>query len=208
MEADALILLTDVDGLYTMHPSKPEAKRIAVVEDIYALDVDTSGRGSQLGSGGMKTKLDSARVAGSAGIPTVLVKACHVAEAIAGCDVGTYFKPSGKKRPRRLLWLAHVSEIMGDVVLDAGAVRAVTKGKASLLPTGITAVHGEFYAGDPIDLLNIDGNVVARGFAHYDSDMIPHLMGRTTAEIVEEFGLDFDRPVVHRDDLVVIGNEA
>jgi glutamate 5-kinase len=102
-----------------------------------------------------------------------------------------------------LLWLAHASETKGGVHLDAGAVRALTTRKASLLPAGITSVTGTFKAGDPIDVIGPDGAVIARGVVNYDSAELPDLMGRSTHELAAALGEEYEREVIHRDDLML-----
>lgn len=201
--ADALVLLSDVDALYTAHPSDPVARRIAEVADIEDLTVDTSGKGAEVGTGGMETKLQAARIATSSGIPVVLAAASDVAAALAGEPVGTLFHPTGKRRARRLMWLAYASQSRGELVLDAGAVRAVAERKASLLPAGIVDIRGTFVAGDPVRLIAEDGSVIARGLVNYDATELPAMIGRSTHELAAELGPHFDREVVHRDDLVL-----
>ena len=206
--ADALVLLSDVDALYTRHPSDPDARRIDEVKDIAELDVDTSGRGTAIGTGGMETKLDAARIATASGIPVVLAAASSVANALAGEQVGTLFHPTDHRRSRRLMWLAYASKSRGELVLDAGAVRAVTERKASLLPAGIVAVNGVFVAGDPVRLVTETGTVIARGLVNYDSTELPAMIGRSTRDLAAEFGPQFDREVVHRDDLILKPRKA
>jgi glutamate 5-kinase len=134
----------------------------------------------------------------------VLTAADHARAALSGDAVGTLFHPTGRRRPTRLLWLRHVSDARGTLVLDAGAVRAVTERNASLLPAGVTAVIGQFAAGEPVNLAGPDGRVVARGLVNYDADELPALLGRSTRELSAELGAGYDRTVVHRDVLVVI----
>ncbi|HEX8487865.1 MAG TPA: glutamate 5-kinase [Propionibacteriaceae bacterium] len=205
VQADALVLLSDVDALYTSNPHKPGARRITEVQSPDDLaDVDVATRGSAVGTGGMVTKIDAARIATSAGIPVVLTNADQAAPALAGEPVGTFFHPTGRRRPTRLLWLEHASDARGELFLDAGAVRALVQRKASLLPAGVTAVAGTFSAGEPVNLVGPDGAVVARGLANYDSDELPGLLGRTTRELTAALGAGYDRTVVHRDALVVL----
>lgn len=203
VRADALVLLSDVDALYTAHPSHPTARRITEVVDIDDLDVDTSRRGADVGTGGMSTKLQAARIATASGIPVVLAAAADVDAALAGQPVGTLFHPTGKKRARKLMWLAYASQSQGDLVLDAGAVRAVVERKASLLPAGVVEVRGSFQAGDPVRLISEQGSVIGRGLVNYDSDDLPSLIGRSTRDLVAERGSQFDREVVHRDELIL-----
>jgi glutamate 5-kinase len=205
VHANALLLLSDVEALYTTNPTRPEARRISEVwsqADLAEVDIQT--RGTAVGTGGMVTKIDAARIATSAGIPVVLTTAEQAGAALAGERVGTLFHPTGRRRPTRLLWLRHASDARGTLVLDAGAVRALTQRKASLLPAGITAVHGQFSSGEPVELVGPDGLVVARGLVNYDSDELPSLLGRTTRDLAAELGAGYDRTVVHRDALVVI----
>lgn len=201
--ADALVLLSDVDSLYTAHPKALGAERISLVPDIDELEVDTDGKGAEIGTGGMTTKLQAARIATSSGIPVVLASAEAANDALTGEPVGTLFLPTGKRRARKLMWLAYASITQGELVLDAGAVRAVTERKASLLPAGIIEVRGSFEAGDPVRLVNETGHVVARGLVNFDSEELPAMIGRSTRELAENLGAHFDREVVHRDDLIV-----
>jgi len=214
VHADALILLSDVDALYTDSPGAPGARKVDHVRgdaDLAAIRI--TGVGSAIGSGGMTTKIESARIAASAGIPVVLTDALHARHALFGVadhgsresgPVGTLFHPTGKRRPTRLLWLAHATEAEGDLWLDQGAVRAVTERKASLLAAGIAKVEGQFSSGEPVNLRGPDGVVVARGLVNYDSAELPALIGRTTAQLAEELGAGYDRAVVHRDVLIVL----
>ncbi|HEX8767068.1 MAG TPA: PUA domain-containing protein, partial [Jatrophihabitans sp.] len=104
----------------------------------------------------------------------------------------------------RLLWLKHASHARGELELDAGAVRALTQRNASLLPAGITGVAGQFSAGEPVNLVSPEGAVIARGLVNYDAEELPALLGRTTRDLIAEFGAGYDRAVVHRDALVVL----
>ncbi|MGY4720049.1 glutamate 5-kinase [Naumannella huperziae] len=206
VHADALVLLSDVDGLWTDKPGTPGAVPVPQVHSRTDIDkINISATGSAVGTGGMITKVDAAAIATSAGIPVVLTVAANCARALAGEPVGTIFHPTGKRRPARLLWLAHASSTSGDLWLDAGAVRAVVERKASLLPAGVTRVEGAFSAGDPVNLRGPSGQVVARGLAGFDASELPSLIGRSTRELGAEFGPEYERTVVHRDALVVLG---
>jgi glutamate 5-kinase len=204
--ATALILLSDVDGLYDGDPRKGGARRISVVNGPKDLEVVKAGKtgASGLGRGGMSTKVDSALIATSAGIPTVVTAAAHAAQAIAGESTGTYFAPTGQRQSTRLLWLAHAAVARGTLKLDQGAVEAVIERRASLLPAGITAATGTFEAGDPVDLTNEEGKPVARGLVNYDAKELPSLMGRSTRWLSSKMGPEYEREVVHRDDLVIL----
>mgnify|MGYP001941483036 CR=1 FL=1 len=204
VRADALLLLTDVDSLYTAHPSDPSAERISFVADADELRVDTSRTGSAVGSGGMTTKLQAAQIASGAGIPVVLTSADRAAAAFAGESAGTAFAPIDKRRPRRLLWLEYASNAQGRLHVDAGAVAAVTSRNASLLAAGITRVEGQFLAGDPVDIVGPDGQPIARGLVGFNSDVLPKMIGRSSRDLAENLGDDFEREIVHRDVLVVL----
>jgi glutamate 5-kinase len=173
------------------------------VDDLAGIEVGGVSA-SKLGTGGMETKINAARIATSAGIPVVLANAEVITDALAGKPVGTYFHPTGKRRPGRLLWLAHATDAHGELVLDAGAVEAVLRRKASLLPAGVTEVRGTFSAGDPVNLVGPDGALIARGLANYDSAELPDLLGRHTDELAAELGEGYDRTVVHRDALIIL----
>ncbi|HEX4255077.1 MAG TPA: glutamate 5-kinase [Streptosporangiaceae bacterium] len=205
--ADALILLSDVDGLYDSDPHRPGARRIAQVR--HPADLDGvrigSSSGAGIGTGGMATKVDSALIATGAGIPTVVASAADAAAALAGDPAGTYFAPTGRRPRTRLLWLAHVAVPRGQLYLDQGAVDAVVGRHASLLPAGITKAEGSFEPGDPVDLCAPDGAVVARGLVNFDSTEIPTLMGRSTRWLARERGHEYEREVIHRDDMVLFG---
>jgi glutamate 5-kinase len=206
VHADLLVLLSDVDGLYDADPSLPGSTRVAEVESVESLTgVRIGAAGSAgVGTGGMQTKLDAARIATGAGIPVVLTSADNAGPALAGDPVGTLFHPTGRRRPTRLLWLAHATEPKGALVLDAGAVRAVVERRASLLAAGVTGVEGTFHAGDPVDLAAPDGTPVARGLVNFDAEEIPALLGRSSGDLARELGAEYEREVVHRDDLVLL----
>lgn len=195
VHADLLVLLSDVEGLYDANPSQPGSSllpEVLSVDELVDVRIGRTGAAG-LGTGGMQTKVDAARIATGAGIPVVLTSADRAGAALAGEQVGTLFHTTGKRRPTRLLWLAHATEPMGTIVLDAGAVRAVVERRASLLAAGITGVQGTFHAGDPVDLAAPDGTPVARGLVNYDADELPGLLGQSG-----------QREVVHRDDLVLL----
>lgn len=203
IRAQALVLLSDVDSLYTAHPSDPLARRISRVDDVSTLEVDTSRSGSGVGTGGMTTKLEAARIATGSGIPVVLAEAVDALPAIAGDDVGTYFAPSPRHRPRKLLWLAHAASPQGEIHIDAGAVKALRDRKASLLAVGVTEVHGDFQAGDPVLMIGPDGRTEGRGIVSYSHDEVREMRGRSSAWLAREMGRGASREVIHRDAMVL-----
>jgi glutamate 5-kinase len=158
-----------------------------------------------VGTGGIATKIEAARIATSAGVPVLLAATAQARDALAGEPVGTWFGVTGRRVPTRLLWLAHAAPAHGRVHLDPGAVTAVVERRSSLLPAGVTAVDGSFVAGDPVDLVDEKGHAVARGLVNFDASELPDLLGRSTRELARERGSAYEREVVHRDDLVVLG---
>lgn len=202
LHADALVLLSDVDGLYNGDPRKLGTRLISEVLSSSDLDGVVAGKtgASGVGTGGMASKVAAATVATSAGVHVVLTSAAHAEAALAGESVGTYFAPTGRRLPTRLLWLRHATTPRGNLSLDAGAVDAVVERRASLLPAGITAVAGDFVAGDPVDLLDPAGIAVARGLVAYDAAELPPLLGKSTRSL----GPRHRREVIHRDDLAIL----
>jgi glutamate 5-kinase len=198
--AHALLLLSDVDGLYDGDPRRGDARHIAEVADPAELSEVRAGKGGALGTGGMASKLEAATVAASAGIPVLLASAANAHQALSAADVGTFFAPRQRRTTSRLFWLRHATRPQGQLVLDAGAVQAVVQRRTSLLPAGVTAVHGTFDAGDPVELVDSVGTPVARGLVSYDADELPPLLGRSTHELAPEYR----REIVHRDDLVLL----
>lgn len=206
VRADLLVLLSDVEGLYDGDPSTPGTSRIAEVHgprDLDGVSIGSAGKAG-VGTGGMVTKVEAARIAAGAGMPVVLTSASQAADALAGRPTGTLFHPTGKRSADRLLWLAHASTPLGALILDDGAVQAVVKRRTSLLPAGIAAVEGEFSAGDPVELRDASGRAVARGLVNFDARELPRLLGRSTRELARELGPAYEREVVHRDDLVLL----
>ncbi|MFC7402554.1 glutamate 5-kinase [Citricoccus sp. GCM10030269] len=210
LRADALMLLTDVDALYTGPPSRPDSRRIPFVGSRADLEDVAIGRTGPagVGTGGMVTKVDAAGIASGSGIHALVTSAENADAALAGEDVGTWFQASGKRRSARGIWLGLLAEVQGRVVLDDGAVTAVVKNKRSLLPAGIIGVDGVFDAGDPIELADQRGLVVARGFVNYSSSELPDMLGSTTAQLRDQLGPEYQRPVVHTDDCVRLSSRA
>jgi glutamate 5-kinase len=207
VSADMLVLLTDTAGLYTADPRRDaDATVIPVVAaDDPLLSVSTSGAGTDRGSGGMQSKLAAARIASWSGITAVISAAAHqdaVISAINGIEKGTRFLPHDRDLSARKLWIAFASEVEGTVVVDQGACDAITARGTSLLPAGVVSVSGSFDAGATIELVTANGGLIARGMSAMSSDEVAHTQGKRTTDLVD---LDV-KEVVHRDDLVVLGN--
>jgi glutamate 5-kinase len=202
--AEALVLLSDVDGLYDGDPRHPGARLVAEVDDLAelaAIDVARPGA-SGLGRGGMATKIEAASMAASAGIPVLLAAADDAALALDtaadGPKLGTAFRAVGQRLSARRFWLRHAADVRGRLDLDAGAVDAVLRRRRSLLAAGVHGVSGDFVAGDVVDLVGPNGAVVARGVVAFDAAELPNLVGRRTRELPPEYR----RELVHADDLV------
>jgi glutamate 5-kinase len=203
--ADVLVLLTDMDGLYTADPRRdPAAALIPLVrsgDELLAIRADSGGSGR--GSGGMASKLLAARMASWSGIRCVIARAARpdvLAGAVSAELVGTTFEPHQRTLPARKLWIAFASELAGVVRVDAGAERALTERAGSLLPAGVVAVDGDFYAGDTVGISGPSGRVFARGLAGLDAPVVRNVAGRRTSDLPD--GVTHE--VVHRDDLVVL----
>jgi glutamate 5-kinase len=205
VHADLLVLLSDVAGIFEGDPRRSASRMLTEVREAGDLAGVRLGRGgSGVGTGGMASKVDAARIAASAGIRAVVAAADAVDDVLAGEPAGTSFAPSARRLPTRLLWLAYAATTRGRVHLDAGAVQAVVERRLSLLPAGITGADGEFVAGDPVDLLDEKGHAVARGLVNFDVTELPALLGRSTPDLARELGPAFSREVVHRDDIVLL----
>jgi glutamate 5-kinase len=201
--ADALLLLSDVDGVYDGDPRTGPAQLVDTVhgpEDLAAVTLGSASRNG-VGTGGMATKVEAAFIASAAGVPVVVTSTAQAAAALAGERVGTLFAPTGRRPSARQFWLRYASRPRGRLLLDEGAVRAVRERHASLLAAGITGVTGDFLADDPVELVGPDGVVVARGLVAYDAREMPDLLGRKTGDLDPEHR----REVVHRDEMVLVG---
>ncbi|MGY1793928.1 glutamate 5-kinase [Geodermatophilus sp. SYSU D00525] len=201
--ADALVLLSDVDGVYDGDPRTGPAQLLDTVRgpaDLAAVTLGTARRNG-VGTGGMATKVEAALIASGAGVPVVVTSTPQAAAALAGERVGTLFEPSGRRPSGRQFWLRYASRPRGRLLLDDGAVRAVRERHASLLAAGVTGVDGDFLADDPVELVGPDGTVVARGLVAYDAREMPALLGRRTGDLEPEYR----REVVHRDEMVLVG---
>ena len=198
--ADALVLLSDIDGLYDADPRKGQARFIPEVSGPEDLDGVVAGRGSHLGTGGMASKLSSALLAADAGVPVLLAAASDAATALADASVGTVFAARPQRMSARKFWVRYAAEASGSLTLDDGAVRAVVRQRRSLLPAGITALSGRFCGGDVVELRAQDATMVARGVVAYDHTELETMLGRSTSDLPA----DMRRPAVHADDLVAV----
>ena len=203
IHADMLILLTDVDGLYTSNPQNDAtARRIDVVEqidgDIEKMALDTGGK---TGTGGMRSKISAARLAVMSGVPVFICSSRDedvLVKAVRGAATGTLFKAQAHNMNTRQQWLAFHSDVRGSAVIDHGAVTALRKRHTSLLPAGITEVLGDFAKGDVIEILDKDHNFIGRGISQYDSRELKMIKGLSTNEI-REIVPGGEPEAIHRD---------
>ena len=205
VSADLLILLTDIEGLYTSDPrTHPDATVIAeVAADDPLLAVTADGAGTNRGSGGMASKLAAARIASWSGVTAVIASAdseAVVAAAINGEPVGTRFLPHDRQLSARKLWIAFAAEVEGTITIDDGARDALVNRGTSLLPAGVTGVNGSFDVGATVQIIDSSGVVLARGMAAMSSATAAASLGKRTAELSNIESVE----VVHRDDLVVL----
>lgn len=199
IHADLLLLLTDIDGLYTADPHKDaEAKHIGVVEEIdSSLEALAEGSASSTGTGGMKSKLSAAKIAGLAGVPMIICRADKpdaMLKAVQGQAGGTYFKSRGRKLKNRLQWLAFCSQSEGILYVDEGARVALERHGRSLLPTGIIEVEGDFPTGAVVEVKSAEKGYIGKGICNYGSDELRHLLKK----IAETHGDITTKEAIHR----------
>ncbi len=207
VEADALVILTDVDGLFDGDPAHG-ATLIPEVRDIDREAVGVAGGSTGgFGTGGMASKVQAAKIAARFGVVTVVASGRRerpVSSILDGADAGTVFWPSVDRLQSRKHWIAYALKPAGTLVVDAGARRALTDGKKSLLPSGVKSVQGRFGAGDAVRVIDETGAVFARGLVAFDADEIEKIAGRRSADLAAILGYATADEVIHRDDLVLL----
>jgi glutamate 5-kinase len=205
--ADCLILLSDIDGLYTANPHEnPAAEFVPKVREITpAIEAMAGGAGSAMGSGGMHTKIAAAKIAVAAGCHLCIAKGGrrHPLKRIEDGDRCTWFVPSSTPMAMRKQWIAGTLKPAGEITVDEGAVRALMRGK-SLLPAGVVRALGRFERGDTVSILGPDGAEVARGICAYSDGDAARIIGRKSGEIENVLGFRGRDEIVHRDDLVLV----
>ena len=214
IEADLLILLTTVDGLRAP-AGKGRTRRVAILDGVSEKALGLAqGKGSELSTGGMLSKLQSAGMVVNSGIPVVIANGREngvIDEVIAGADVGTLVAPghvADALQSQRKRWIAYFHKTHGTLIVDDGARAAIEKSGRSLLPIGIREVEGQFGQGTVVNVRALDGTVIARGLADYSSEQIRLIKGRRTDEIAGLLGRkDYD-DVIHRDNLVLVGQDT
>lgn len=209
VDADLLLIASDIDALYSADPrhdasAVPVTHVDAVTADILAM---AGGSGSSVGTGGMGTKLEAATKAAGAGIPTALFSGRDEATVSAmarGYLHGTLFAAGSSRMQARKYWLRHAPAAPGCIHVDAGAVRALASGRASLLPGGVVDVGGDFHRGDLVEIVDGAGQPIARGISQYGAGEVRRLSGRHSRDIEHILGYSYGAEVVHRDDLATL----
>lgn len=210
VDADLVIILSDVDGLYTANPqTHPEATIVPVVLEITpAVEASAGGVGSSRGTGGMATKIQAAKAATSSGIQLVIASGTEknaVPRILQGESIGTLFVSRENRLQFRKRWLAFGAQIAGSIVVDDGCAQAIHKaGGCSILPAGIYAVEGSFQAGSTVRVIDREAHELARGLVHYSSDELKQIKGCKSGDIAEILGHKNYDEVIHRDDLVIL----
>lgn len=209
IDADLLIILTDIDGLYDADPrTHPEAGLIPLVKTVTKeLELAAGGSGSTVGTGGMATKLAAAKKAGKSGAATLIVngrEAEILLNALAGKETGTLVLPSQESLTRRKHWIAFTLRPQGRITVDAGAARVLRREGRSLLPSGMVAVEGDFERGACVRICEQGGSELARGLVDYTSSEAAKLIGCNSAQIEEILGYRYGDAIVHRDNLVLL----
>lgn len=209
VEADLLILLSDIAGLYEADPrSQPDARLLNWVAEITPeIEAMAGGAGTQLGTGGMATKIQAAKIAVSSGTAMVIADGSRpgvIQDILAGEEVGTWFKPQDHPLQARKRWIAFSPGVKGRLVVDDGAVRALVKGRKSLLASGLLAVEGSFSEGQVVTVVDREGREIARGLVNYSATELEQIKGLKTEAIERLLGHKNYDEVIHRDNLVVL----
>jgi glutamate 5-kinase len=207
IEADCLVLLSDVDGLYTAPPgSAADARHLPIVPEVTpVIEAMAGGAASHLSRGGMHTKLEAAKIATKAGTAMIISRGTdnHPLHALSQGAHHTLFTPVATRTQARKLWIMGTLEAAGSLHVDAGAAKALRNGK-SLLPVGVTRVSGEFARGDAVTILDPEGREIARGLVGLGSEHAQLVKGKNSARVAEMLGIEARTELVHRDNMVVL----
>jgi glutamate 5-kinase len=208
LDADLLVMLSTVDGLYDGNPNHEDSKVLSTVKSITPdLMEDASSKGQLLSTGGMIAKLEAIKKATYFGVPVILAngkKSDILREIFTGKETGTLFLPEVKRMRLRKRWLAYSTKVAGEVAIDDGAVTAILGRNASLLSSGVSEVRGSFESQDVILIVDRNGRKIAKGITKYDSRSLEQVAGLSNREITRTLGVRYFSEVVHRDDMVVL----
>ena len=199
VHADLLVILSDVDGIHASDPTRGGSDVIAEIEDLGALPVQRPTAGSHVGSGGIVSKIEAAKIATASGVGVVVANARRpnvLSDVLAGKPVGTYVPTRALRGKSKKLWIAFARSPRGAVIVDDGAKRALVEGGKSLLPAGVVGHRGRFASGDAVEVEASDGVVFAKGLVNYGAEEIDGVRGRS----IREGG----REIIHRDSLVIL----
>ena len=208
-QAQLLIIVSDVEGLYTGDPTRDEGARLLTEVETITPEIEQAAGlpTSDVGSGGMATKVQAAKSAGLMGIPTIIVSGRQpdvIRRALEGDQVGTFFIPNQDRLAARKHWLRYTLKPKGSITVDEGAMQAITKRGKSLLPSGIVKVEGRFEYGDAVSLQGLNGKEIGRGLSNYTLDELRKIQGHHTKDIEALLGYKYYDEVVHRDNLVLL----
>ena len=207
IDADLLIILSDIDGLYNGDPADPGSRVIPTVEKIDPILAEgMKGKASAFSSGGMQSKLKAAQIASQSGISVVIAngKKADLKAILQGKEVGTLFPSRGKRIRGRKKWIAFNPLLAGCITVDSGGTQAIVSGRKSLLPAGIVSVEGDFPRGSNVAILDLDKNEIARGLTNFSSDEIQRIKGLQSKRIPQVLGAEsYFEEVIHRDNMVI-----
>lgn len=195
VSADALVLLSDVDGLYDKNPADPGANFISEVRSGKDLKGVIAGDGGKVGTGGMASKVSAARLAARGGVPVLLTSAENIGPALDHAQVGTVFHPNEDRLSAWKFWALYAAEPTGTLRVDAGAAKALTTGRNSLLAIGIKEIAGDFRSGEIVEITGPEGEIIGRGEAAFDSQTLEGMIGVHTRDLPS----GMQRPVIHAD---------
>ena len=209
VDADALIILSDIEGLYTANPAThPEAELISEIPEITPqVESIAGGAGSKLGTGGMMTKIQAAQIAMSAGVTMVIASGSRegvLREVLTGQNIGTVFPARESHLRVRKSWLAFGKRLAGEIVVDAGCAAAMRDKGSSLLPAGVVACAGDFAVGSTVRVLTETQQEIARGIVNFDMSTLSRVMGHKSEEITRLVGENVPEEVIHRDNMVLM----
>jgi len=199
VHADLLVILSDVDGVHTEDPSRGRSHVLERIDDLASIGAVKTRAGSHVGSGGMASKIEAAKIATASGVGVIIANARAdgvLSSILAGEPVGTYVPARRGRGSSRKLWIAYTQTPRGVVVVDSGARKALVDGGRSLLPAGVVSYQGTFALGDAVEVAGPDGAVFAKGLVNYASDEMDGVKGRS----IREGG----REIIHRDSLVIL----
>ena len=212
VDADALIILSDIEGVYTANPSThPEAELISEIKEITPeIEALAGGAGTKLGTGGMMTKIEAAKIAGGAGITLVIAPGARrqvLRQVLAGEEIGTVFPAKEEHLRVRKGWLAFGKRLLGDIIVDRGCEAALSRG-SSLLAAGVVSCEGDFAAGSSVRVLSLEGREIARGQVSCGSEVLRRIAGHRSEDfealLADTDGGDLPEEVIHRDNLVLM----